>query len=452
MTDLRIAHQLIEGGQPDEGLAICSRILDSNPNDGQALFLSAVVMQRAEKFGLAQNLLERVISLHPERQEPYINLAMCHEYRDPETALRLIDKAIEIDPSNPQPWMNKGILECRVGKPERGKAACQKALRLSPDNPGAHENLSIAHIMLREWKDAWEHYQYGLGSDFRRKLDYGVPDWDGKSPGTVVVYGEQGIGDEILFASCIPDAKKHANICIDTQSRLKGLFHRSFGEAHGTRFEAETTIDLETIDYQCALGDLPRFYRTEAADFPGTPYLTPDPERCTQWRALLDTFPGRKIGLAWSGGSYNTMSERRSFTFDTFSPLLDTGDTYISLEYADPGEIPIIHWPRAVEKGVDFDETVALISELDLVICVTTTVMHAAGAVGTPCWVLAPKVPPYICHMEGNMPWYGCVETYRQKTTWEDLIKDEVLPDLDGTSEELIEIIKEYREKRLSGA
>jgi len=245
--------------------------------------------------------------------------------------------------------------------------------------------------------------------------------------GTVVVSGEQGIGDEILYASCIPDLVATNKVLIDCDPRLTGLFARSFPtcEVYGTRFKKETPLlDNHDPDFQLSMGGLPRFFRNSEEAFPGTAYLTADPERRIQWRALFDSFPGKTIGLAWQGGLINTEKHLRSFDLDTFAPLFDLPHTFISLEYDEPDlkGYPVRHFGRAVNKGVDYDDTMALIAELDLVICVTTTAVHAAGSLGVECWCLTPKYPSYRFHLDGDIPWHNSVELVRQVDTWENVI------------------------------
>jgi hypothetical protein len=144
---------------------------------------------------------------------------------------------------------------------------------------------------------------------------------------------------------------------------------------------------------------------------------------------LLDTLPGKKVGIAWSGGLPNTFSGRRSFDLKGLEPLLRTpGISWVSLQYRDAEEpiarmrekgITIHHWERAVGKGVDYDETAALVSELDCVVSVCTAVVHLSGALGKKCLVLAPSKPRWWYGMSGkDHAWYDSLEIYRQSDKW----------------------------------
>jgi ADP-heptose:LPS heptosyltransferase len=158
------------------------------------------------------------------------------------------------------------------------------------------------------------------------------------------------------------------------------------------------------------------------------PYLTADPERCIQWRALFDTFKGKKIGIGWRGGLPNTGMKKRSLELEDFEPLLNDHDTFISLEYkpVDQSELyryGIKSYPRATAKGVDIDDLAALVNELDLVVTACTTTVYVAGALGIPCIVLVPDQPGYRYHLQGDFPWYNSVNLVRQMGTWRETIE-----------------------------
>ena len=180
----------------------------------------------------------------------------------------------------------------------------------------------------------------------------------------------------------------------------------------------------------CLSGSLCREYRKKDEDFPRTPFLVADPERRLQWRALLDTLPGKKIGIAWTGGLDTTFKSRRSFNLESLLPILKVpGITWVSLQYQDPTAeiaefhgkhgIPIRHWERAVGKGVDYDETAALVSELDCVVSVTTAMVHLCGALGKKAYVLVPKRARWFYSSpDQRHRWYDSLELYRQEDKW----------------------------------
>lgn len=418
--------------EPDEALRICSHVMNEDM-DGQygqmALFMSGYIMMQAERYGLAYHIYERCAQMNPNVSEIWSNMGMCLEEYDPYKAIRMFQKAYQIKPDNANAYANEGLLHMQTGNPQKCIELSKKALSLDPSLVAAKHNMGLSQIMLRQWADGWVNYFDTLGVKHRERRDYGLPDWNGEE-GTVIVYGEQGVGDEIMFASCIPDLMKTNKVIFDCDSRLEALFDRSFDcPVYGTRFKTESPIlDNHKADYQCAIGQLPRFYRNSEESFPGTPYLKPDPEQAIQWRALFDTFKGKKVGIAWSGGLPNTGMKKRTLELEDFEPLFNDHDTFISLEYkSHPKELledySIKSYPRVTAKGGSIDDLAALVSQLDYVVTACTTVVYVAGALGIPCYVLIPDKPGYRYHLEGDFPWYNSVIAVRQKGTWRETIE-----------------------------
>jgi len=316
---------------------------------------------------------------------------------------------------------NLGLINLNRGEFGKGIEYCQRALK-GEDNEDARINIALCNLALGKWD--WEGYNLNLGKiKDRKELIYkGEPRWNGEKGKRVVVYGEQGIGDEINFASCIPDLQIDCEVIIDCDKRLETIFKRSFNcPTYGTRYKEEHKwAEKEEFDAHIAVGALPQFYRKTDQDFPGEAYLKPNPIFQIQWRALLDSLgPRMKVGIAWNAGRPHTFSERRSIPLETLAPLFELDCDWISLEYKPPeghDKYGIHHWGWGVEC-YDYDQTAALVSELDLVICVTTTVHHLAGALGKECWVLVPERPMWQ-QARDVFPWSKSVQLFRQKGSW----------------------------------
>jgi hypothetical protein len=245
-----------------------------------------------------------------------------------------------------------------------------------------------------------------------------------------LVIGEQGIGDEITYSSVLNDASKDNEITYECDHRLEGLMRRSLPnvKVFGTRF---ADVRQNPIEYDCSAltGSLCMEYRREDKDFPRTSFLVADPERTLQWGALLKTLPGKRVGIAWTGGLPNTFQSRRSFNLEGLLPILKIpGITWVSLQYKDPSAeiaefeakhgIKIHHWKRAVEN-CDYDDTAALVKELDCVVSVTTAMVHLCGGLGKKCYVLVPKRCRWFYTSETSKHrWYDSLELFRQQDKW----------------------------------
>lgn len=440
---LLLAHELTDAGDPDEGMRIVSQLLTEHPNQWQVLSVAAYINLKVERFGIAYNMLRRAVELNPAKSEIWNNLGMCAlGCMDLNEAERSLRQALRISPQNTAAMNNLALVKVNQCKADEALEWAAKSMAVRVDD-SILETKGYAHLMLGQWDPGWKCFEGGLFGKIRRpyrprKGNY----WDGNIVYTLVVVGEQGIGDEISFASVIPDAAARCErLVVECDSRLEGLFRRSFPYAvSGTRF----TKDPQEFDgdIYCLSGSLCQYFRLSDDSYPGTPYLVADPERRLQWRALLDSLgPKPKIGIAWSGGKHNTHRERRSLRLEELLPILRQDATFVSLQYRDPSAeiaalkdkhgVEVKHWPRASEAK-DYDETAALVAELDLVISVQTAIVHLAGALGKECWAMIPREPLWRYKLHGDtMPWYRSVKLFRQKKDWAGLI-NKVSEDLRG--------------------
>ena len=411
------------------------------------MFTLAYAFMKSGNYGLAYQMNRRAVELAPHMEVIWHNLGKCaYECLRYEEAEEYWRKAAKLKPNYPLPLDGLGLIH--LNKCDYGMAIeyCGRALKIDPENIDSRVNRGMAYLALGRWEDGWNGYNANIGvNKDRKERIYGSEKrWDGSKGRRVVVYGEQGLGDEISFASCIPDIiRDSSQVVIECDRRLEGLFRRSFQvPVFGSRYDAEPDGDIPTdFDARVAVGHLPEFYRKKDEDFPGAPYLTASPEMRTQWRALLDSLgPEPKIGIAWSGGRRHTGQARRSVNLDTLLPILKYPAHWVSLQYQTPSwdkdkilasveqpeelkpfykahGIKINHWPWGTST-YDYDQTAALVKELDLVISVTTAIVDLAGAVGTECWCLVPSKPVWR-HLGGrggsDFPWAKSVSLWRQK-------------------------------------
>ena len=245
------------------------------------------------------------------------------------------------------------------------------------------------------------------------------------------MYGEQGLGDEIMFASCVPELMARVGRCvIECSPKLEKLFRRSFAPAtvYGGPQTAGAPAWLPLappIDRQIAMGSLPLHLRRTRAEFPRrSHYLQADPARIAHWKARLGRSGSRlHIGISWRGGTSQTHRDRRSFDLEQLLPLLRLpGMRFISLQYTDCRDelarlesshgVTVDHWQEAI---ADYDETAALVSALDGVVSVQTALVHLAGALGRPVWAMVPAVPEWrYLHRGEELPWYASLRVLRQ--------------------------------------
>lgn len=422
--------QELAKSDPDAVVRECVSLLDKNPNDSLAIFLMAQVYAEAEKFGMAANLFRRVTDIRPEKSEGWNNLGMALEgMKIHDQAMSNFRKAWQLEK---RANYASNIGNCYLSQQDYGNALewAWKANKIDPN--AGRSVIGMASLARHDWATGWDYYEATLGGKFRKETQYqDEPRWNGTPGKSLIVYGEQGLGDEIMYASCIPDVSRQNKVVLECDKRLEGLFKRSFPgvDVFGTRREAVDWLSEYQFDARCSIGTLPKYFRRSEDSFPGTPYLVADPERRIQWKALLDSYgKKRKIGIAWSGGSKHNQWKARAIGLEAFRPLIEGIDAeWISLQYKDPTEeiaasgLPVRHFKRATLTD-DYDDTAGLVAELDLVIGVHTSVHHLAGALGVPGLILVPDQTIWLYAGE-TFPWYGSARLLKQSGTWADTMK-----------------------------
>ena len=419
--------------EPDEALRLASNRLNESPNDVEGLYIAWKVHMAAERFGLAYNIMKRGLEVQPNDPGVWNNVGLAlHGMMRLEDAEKCFRKSLQLDPKS-IPALNNMALIC-VGqhKPIEAIEFADKSLSITTDDQDSvMESRGYACLMLGRWKEGWDGFEAMIGGKYRpiHSLQ-GEGYWKGEKVETLLVVGEQGIGDEISFASILPDLvadkDRVKNVIMECDSRLEGLFKRSFDiPIYGTRFEQHVMWPHQyKLDAHVLSGSLGRYYRLTDESFNKKPFLVADPERRLQWRALLDTLgPKLKIGIAWTGGKKKTFGERRTLKLIEMLPILKQDATFISLQYRDHSQeiealerdhgIKVHHWARCTEAK-DYDETAALVAELDLVIAVPTAVVDLCGGLGKDCWVLVPQKP----HWRFSKPVWTEAKLYRQRKDW----------------------------------
>lgn len=363
-----------------------------------------------------------------QKAECLSSMSLCHRYEDNrEEAKKTLEKALALAPNHADININMGCMYVNDGRPEGGIRWLQKALEIEPSNCEARGNMALLQLELGQWREGFANYDEGsrrkdgLSRCYTHHDGSTIPLWRGEAGKSVVVYGEQGIGDEIMFASCVPDLQAISEkVVLDCHPRLVNLFKRSFGlDCHGTRKEEWITWMADyKFNARSAIGSLPRFFRSNG-EFPKSPYLK------AGRNAALDAMPGLKIGMAWHGGSQHTRASVRSMPLAEFGPLLGMDATFVSLQYVDSAA-EIAWMERKVNKRIhqfdfitdkksDYDLTAEVVNSCDLIIAVNTSVVHLAGALGKECWTLTPDRPAWRYGIRGDeMPWYGSVRQFRQ--------------------------------------
>jgi hypothetical protein len=334
-------------------------------------------------------------------------------------------------------------MTCKVG-PTPALECYEKALALDPQDVQAHLNRSAIWLLREDYSRGWDEYEWRLRDPAHAPLHerFGLPLWEGDSLAgrRLLIYAEQGLGDELMYASMVPELiHQGAHCLIDCDPRLEGLFRRSFPGATvhggGQTDSADWLAAAGGADLRAPIASLPRFLRRSAESFPQHGgYLRAAPERIARWRERLAAAGPRPwIGLSWRGGVPRTGRGARSLRLVELLPLFTgTGATFVNLQYGHSADevaelhashgARLHHWTDAID---DYEETAALIAALDLTVSVCTAVVHCAGALGRPVWVMAPVRPePRYGSRGSTMRWYPSARVFRQAVygEWEPVI------------------------------
>jgi tetratricopeptide (TPR) repeat protein len=420
------ANEAVQAGRHDEALTILNGLLNQNFSDPTLLYGISDLLIRKQWNGMAINLLGILLQQHPKFHLGWNNLGVAFRNENfYDFARAAWEKAIAIEPTV-ENLSNMATLSADMGDPDEAIDWCEQAIAMNPDHWQSVWNKSLAVLTKRDWAEGWRLYEYRKrlsGYDGRPTIE--APEWDGSRVGHLYVHGEQGVGDEVMFSSMLPDLLRDVDrVTVEAHRKFAGLLQQSFPgiavvsteqEAAGIHFDAKINM-----------GSLALRYRTESEQFPGTPYLTPDPALVAHYRQELAKLgPSPHVAIAWMGGTKKTRVQDRSIPLAWFRNLLNRY-TCVSAQYS-LGAIEAIEWELgqagltqidAASAGDDMHAQAALFAACDAVVTTCQTAVHVAGAVGAPCYVAVPNRPSWRYGIAGeDLPWYASVRLVRQGPT-----------------------------------
>jgi Tfp pilus assembly protein PilF len=382
-----------------------------------------LVNRDLDRFEDAERELRRALELDPCPTTARLNLAgLLQDTGRLEEALAVLEAAHAQVPRDAEVLAAMSAIALRLGDGGRAMRWAEQAHADAPDNAEARLALATAQLAAGDFARGWENYEARLTSGHGVQRQFPIARWGGEDlrGKRIFVYGEQGLGDEIMFASCIPDLiASGAHCLLDCNPRLRGLMREAFPGVEVldalSQPNAPEIIDV-AADVCAPLGSLPRFLRTSRERFAGgQPYLKADARRVAAWRERL---------AALGGGLTRTGRLQRSIALEAMLPLLRLSSVHwLSLQHdARPEELAALETDHGIgivdwrDAHAELTETAALICALDLVVTVCSTVVHLSGALGRDTLVMTPRGAEWRYMMEGaSMPWYGSVSLLRQR-------------------------------------
>lgn len=441
MTDtagwVKRAGELADADQLDEALNLCNQVLYHEPDNYRALFCAGSVLMKAGKHVHAIQLLKRVCELKPNDCRGWGQLGLCYgEFHRYDESITFTERALSLK-REAKTLSDAAYAHINAGNWEQGAKLAREALKLDPSLQDAKLHLTNYALAVQDWPAGWTGYRQTQRTKFRKEWTYGDSvEWQGEPDAVVMVTGEQGLGDEIMAASVVPDAAKACRkFILDCDERLETLFRRSFPDVivTGTRRSATVTLPVMPTHHKTLFG-LGELFRQSNVDFPRKPYLVANPDYRRMFRAMFDGWGKPVIGLAWSGGLPRTGQDARTAGLSAFLPLLRRGEAeFVSLEYRDDGEavaalerehgIKVRRLPW-VTQSKDVDLLAALLAEVDEVVGVHTSALHLSSALGTKTTVITHRGSGWR-YAPDELVWYGPTTQMHKKRpgeSWRDCV------------------------------
>ncbi len=435
-----------EMGDLEDARSQYDRVLELNPEHAEAHNNLGMVLYESGQVPEAEECWLAAIRLDPEMAEAESNLAnILREAGRTDEAIARYQRAIALRPDHAEAHNNLGVIFSEVDRLRESADCFRSAIELDGDLADAHMNLANILFMLGDVAGGWRQYEWRSGAkDFESPLrSFPQTPWDGAplTGKTILLWGEQGIGDEIRYAGLIPDMlEKGAGVFIECTPRLASLLARSFPSAKVRPYpfdEAESGNIY--FDFQCPFPGLGRFLRPDTESFAAQrkTYLVADPGRVEFWRKrLAETGPRPKIGINWR--SIKVIDRWRHFyaTVDELAPIMTLpGVDFVNLtpgvrddelaEFEKLYGIGLLGWDD-IDLQDDQDEVAALNSALDMVVSCLSAVSEMSGALGIPTLGFMGEKRHFMMLGTGDAIWYPQTRYFSKNRdeNWQPVFED----------------------------
>jgi tetratricopeptide (TPR) repeat protein len=417
-----LIHILMELEYFDEALVSCDRALTLKPDSVEVHLNKGNTLNKLNRFDESLTSYENVIVLKPDFAAAHSNRAnVLNKLKRFDEALVSCDHAIALNPGFADAYCNKGILFTELKRFDEALVSYDCATDLNPDFSNVHLNKAFISLTLGDFDKGWRLYEWRWQGLLKKQKTFSQPLWLGDasiSGKTILIYPEQGLGDIIQMCRYVPMLNAlGAKVVLEVPVSLVSVVSTLKGD-----FDiVEKGTVLPNFDVQCPIMSLPLALKTTVDTIPAEiPYLFSDPAKQKVWKERLGTKTKPRIGFVCSGSTTHNDDSKRSIPLDLFNPLFELPLEFHMLQKEiRPDDQKVLelfpHIQTHQEYLVDFSDTAALIEEMDLVVSVDTSVVHLAGALGKPVWVLISWVPDFRWLLDRtDSPWYSTATLFRQ--------------------------------------
>lgn len=398
------------------------------PDNANAHFQRALILAELKHFGPALAGIDQALSLKLDYPEVFSKragmLAVLGRYDE---ALASYDRALALKPDFLEGCVNRGMLLQQMHRYDEALNSFDRAIALAPDFAPAHLNKALLTLALGDQEQGWRMYEWRWKCANENQLRKFIePPWRGQesiSGKTLLIWGEAGLGDILQFCRFVPMLEAlGARVVLEVPPPLVSVLQTM---SRGDLQVVPRGQLLPSCDMQCPIMSLPFAFGTTLATLPATmPYLHADVVRQAAWRQRLGNKTRPRVGIVWSGRAGAEMDFNpcrcRSLPLAMLGPLLQLPLEFHCLQKevhphdaAALAGFPRLHLHQA--ELHDFAETAALIEEMDLVVSIDTSIVHLAGALGKPLWVMLPYSTDFRWTLDQNTtPWYPAAKLFRQ--------------------------------------
>jgi Flp pilus assembly protein TadD len=435
---LAIAREYVDAARYDAAERLLGHVLAAAPRHGETLHLKGYIAFKRNRGEEAAALMEQGLAAGAGQPRQLCNLAEVYRLVGRlDEGLSMVRRAQALAPTDPVAHFNESMLRYERLEPEQCMRAARRAIALKPDMPEAHMRLGQTLLLTGALAEGWNEYEWRYqiagAQPLMPKTDR--PQWNGAPlppDQTLLLIADQGYGDVLMFARYLPWAFARAkSVAIATSAEMRSLLERHYPQArYFSRWD-----EAPPYVVFCPFSGLPRLHGTRLDSVPPpTPLLAPLPDLLATWRQRLDDLLPkglRRIGIAWAGRPTHNNDRNRSITLDMLAPLGDVpGIAVVSLQKGPAavqtanwrGPAPLVSLDAQIET---FEDTAAILSCLDLLVCVDTSVGHLAGCLDRPAWIMLPYAPDWrwLMHRDES-PWYPTLRLFRQQAprAWPGLI------------------------------
>ena len=428
---------LLDLGRHAEALDYLGAAARLNPNSASLYRIRGICLQATNRLAEAEADFVRSIALDASVAETHNNLGLLHwKLGRPDQAFACIDRAVALRPDFAAAFANKAWMLLDLQLLDQASAAFRRSLAIDPNRASTIFSFALLQLLTGDFERGWAGREARWTASSLGLADPGFaqPLWRGEpiAGKTILLYCDEGLGDSIQFARYVPMvAALGARIILGVRPAIRELLAGITGVVECTSREAAASL---AFDLHCPLGSLPLAFRTRLDTIPFAEGFLPAPAaaRVTAWENRLGPRTRFRVGLVWSGDPGHKNDHNRSIALRALAPLLDCDVEFVSLQKSvrDEDRAFLDECPDILdltEQLTDFSETAALVSCLDLVISVDTSVVHLTGALGVPVWTMLPFNPDWRWLLNrDDSPWYQSMRLFRQPTRgdWASVVDD----------------------------